>query len=282
MKGARTPVGYTIIEVMIVLAVSGVMFIIAANFINGKQEATSFPQGVNELASNLQNTVEQVTDGQYSDINVNCTFNYVGPSSSITFPSGAESQGTRTPCVFLGKVVQFDVNDGLGDTDTQQYETFSLAGGRVDPATDMPVTVLANDAPTAIPLLSTHSIVPQHLDIVDMGPELVANNPSPPAIKSYGVGFIQNLGSTNTPGTQNGAQPINLYYASGLAADLNLASSPAITNTYINGQKLTLLPSTYEMVMCVTDHTQYAYIQIGSTNNQLSVKTKMLGNTQCT
>ena len=68
MNGGKRPLGYTIIEVMIVLAVSGVMFIIAASFISGKQESTAFTEGANEFASQLQQTIAEVADGQYSDV----------------------------------------------------------------------------------------------------------------------------------------------------------------------------------------------------------------------
>lgn len=54
MKGGKSPLGYTVVEVMIVLAVSGIMFLVAANFINGKQQKTSFANGVNEMASRIQ------------------------------------------------------------------------------------------------------------------------------------------------------------------------------------------------------------------------------------
>ena len=53
-RHSKQPFGYTIVEVMIVLAVSSAMFLIAANFINGKQERTAFSQGSNEMVSQLQ------------------------------------------------------------------------------------------------------------------------------------------------------------------------------------------------------------------------------------
>jgi prepilin-type N-terminal cleavage/methylation domain-containing protein len=288
MKGARTPAGYTILEVMIVLAVSGMMFLIAANFISGKQEAASFPQGVNQLAANIQNTIEQVDNGQYSDIDFTCTFHYGDSSVNITTSPEVtrtnsmvgDTQGTQAPCIFLGKVIQF--NSGV--VNTQQYQTFTMAGGRLD-AANQPITTLANASPTAVrPFLTIQSIVPQSLNIIDMNQEPVSKEPpltyafAPgtvvPNTSYYGVGFIQSLGTTAQNGAQNGAQPLNLYYVAGLAANM---ASPVIDKT-----TLTLVLPGNEIVMCVTDNTKYAYIEIGSANSQVSVSVKMLGANQCT
>jgi len=280
MKGARTPAGYTIIEVMIVLAVSGVMFLIAADFIGGKQETTTFTQGVNELAANLQNTIAQVSDGQYTDIDFTCTFTYGGQSSTLTIlpstaPTGTDTQGTQSPCIFLGKVDQFN---------REQYQTFSLAGGRVDnsgnPITadaSNPTTPLDNDAPTPISYLTVQTFVPEHLDIKSMGVELTATNPPNSSYleSSSGIGFLQDLGTVSQSGAQNGngAQPIELYYVSLLG--------PASPPSAINGSTLTLVPAGQEVLMCVTDYTRYAYIEIGSANNQLGVRVDILEGSTC-
>ncbi len=69
----RQSLGYTIVEVLVVLAVSSFMFVIAANFINGRQERASFASGSNDLASALRNVLNQVADGHYSDVPMTCT-----------------------------------------------------------------------------------------------------------------------------------------------------------------------------------------------------------------
>ena len=91
----KQPLGYTIIEVMIVLAVSGLMFIIAATFINGKQQRATFTAGVNEMASELQNVIEQVNDGSYADVPLNCV------SAGAGFPSGRRKCAGHQPAVRL-------------------------------------------------------------------------------------------------------------------------------------------------------------------------------------
>ena len=311
MKGARTPAGYTIVEVMIVLAVSGLMFLMAASFIGGKQEDTSFPQGVNELASSIQNTIAQVSDGQYSDINLTCNFHYVtaDPQTSYMSPPPAIAAGPGTTtnntagndhsatsqnieCTFLGKVLEFD-EPGMPGVSVQQYQTFTLAGGRLDnnnqPITADPgpnpgvfyPTPLDDDAPTPIdPALTTTTQIPQNLNVVDISQEPIAQEPTSLTIpfvhgfssnSSYGIGFIQDLGTTSEVGAENGSQPINIYYVNGLV----YPETPAAST--INGASLSLLQPGQEIVMCVTDYKQYADIEIGGSSNQLNVRVKMLG-----
>jgi hypothetical protein len=252
MKGGknRQSFGYTVVEVMIVLAVSGMMFIVAANFINGKQAKTAFNQGVNEMASRLQDTIEQVTDGRYSDIPLNCSV--VG--SSLNFSGPTKGQGKNQDCVFLGKIVHFYSADGSGQP--QDYETFSLATART-------ATTLVGT--TNIPNLTTHGTVPQRLNIVSMS---VKTNGFPATeITVYNIGFAQGLGVSNGAGAyKSGAQTVGLVYAT------NLNKSSTGTGLHV--------VSAQSATICLSDDKRYAQISVGddtANNNQLIVKVKMLG-----
>src|ERR1700722_14172147 len=147
MKGGknRQPLGYTILEVMIVLAISGAMFLIAISFISGKQEHTAFTDGVNNMVSQLQDAIQQVTNGEYSDIPLTCT---AGSGSPPSFDaSGNPSQGTTTSCVFVGKFFHFWPNNP-GASGAAAYEVFTLAGNRLDNGN--PAVTLSEVAPVPV------------------------------------------------------------------------------------------------------------------------------------
>lgn len=295
MKGDTAPLGYTIVEVMIVLAVSGVMFLIAANFIGGRQQSVSFTQGVNELASNIQNTIEEVSDGKYSDVDLSCSFSY--PSSAATAfvnGTGGSTQGQNTNCIFLGKVLHFNIADGVsGATPAEQYETLTLAGGRLDNA-NTPVYMdaahvcapLDNDGPVivggapgnAVGGLTTIQAVPQLLDVIDVSLQTIGSVPATPGVctvasgsTSYGIGFLQDLGTAN----EAPAKPIDLYYVAGLGANT------AVGTGNVNGTTLMRVPVQDDIVMCISDGVHWATINLGNENNQLAVDVKMLGTTPC-
>jgi prepilin-type N-terminal cleavage/methylation domain-containing protein len=256
MKGGKTPLGYTIIEIMIVLAVSGLMFVIAANFINGKQEKAAFTQGVNEMASRVQGTIEQITDGQYSDIPLNCQF-----AGTTVFAGPTAHQGQNSNCVFLGKVLHLSE----GGT-SYKYETFSIAGGRVD-GSGNPITSLTAADPKVIPGLETQQSTPQ---------QLIVNNVTidDSGTRSFAFGFFQGQGSPDIAHSlQDGPQSLSLYYVAGVTDSMNTSTS--LATIQINGGAN--LVAARQVDICMYDGTQYADIILGTNNNQVNVTVKRYG-----
>jgi len=123
MKGGKTKTGYTIVEVMIVLAISSMMFLASNAFISGKVSESSFRTGVNETASRIQDTINQVSSGQYSDQPFDCSID--GGSGNLIFSTASgDNQGKNTNCVYIGKYIQFNTDS--------TYTVSSLAAKKVD------------------------------------------------------------------------------------------------------------------------------------------------------
>lgn len=273
MLGGRNknrPLGYTIVEVMIVLAVSGMMFLIAANFINGKQQRAAFTQGSNDTVSQLQNIVEDVTNGHYSDVPIACQ----ASASSISFPTGSDAQGTHQDCVFLGKIVHFYGPAGQATN----YNVFSIAAGRnISGQLSSSTTAVAA---ITTPGLTTTAAIPQGLYVKSMSVQPVSGSP---ANNVYNIGFAQGLGTidaaTGTYQTSN--QPVSLIYTTGLAA-----TTKGDASSVGGGNILPAVSAT----MCISDGTRYAQIFVGgasttsassNNNNQLSISVQQLGTAAC-
>jgi hypothetical protein len=135
MKGGIRPLGYTIVEVMIFLAVSGVMFLLAASFISGKQEVVEFKQGLTSTATQVQNTLNAVSNGEFPSLaSISCSaIPYGQPTISAT-PAPQGTNGGPNGCIFLGKVIQFNV----GNVDTN-YEVYTIAARQTDTSTGQDV-----------------------------------------------------------------------------------------------------------------------------------------------
>lgn len=102
--------GFTIVEVMIVLAVSGLLLISAIVLINGRQAKTEFTTGINDELSQIQQIITDTTDGYYpNNGDISCTGN---PGVGVVLKSAATKQGTNSGCIYLGSAIQF----GLGST----------------------------------------------------------------------------------------------------------------------------------------------------------------------
>lgn len=113
--------GFTIIETLIVIAVSGLLLLSAMLLIVGQQNKVQFTQSIQEIQSAIQQTMSEVGTGYYSNPgNMRCE----GTSGNLRITSGNREQGANTGCIFIGKVMQF----GVRDTDPQNYIVHSVAG----------------------------------------------------------------------------------------------------------------------------------------------------------
>jgi hypothetical protein len=111
--------GYTIVEVMIFLAVTTGLFIIANAAFSGQNERTQFSQAVRGTESQIQDWINDVNTGYYPDVAFNCS---KGGNTQPTISSGSYGQGTRDGCIFVGKVVRFK--------DSRHISLDTLAGNR--------------------------------------------------------------------------------------------------------------------------------------------------------
>jgi hypothetical protein len=126
MRRGTDPRGYTILEVMIFLAVSGVMFLIAATFISDKQTKSEFKLSMDDINTQVQQVINDVGNGYFpSNNNFTCTASNIA-GAPPTFAPGANpgGQGANRGCVFLGKVIQFRVNG----TNQAGYNIYTVAG----------------------------------------------------------------------------------------------------------------------------------------------------------
>jgi len=101
MIGGNKPHGYTIVEVLIFLAISSLMFLLAAGFISGKQSAVEFKQGMNDINTQIGSVVNDVANGQYPP---SATFTCTAPPLSPTsFYRGYDRPGFERWLYFSGQ-----------------------------------------------------------------------------------------------------------------------------------------------------------------------------------
>lgn len=268
MRGGKNkqPLGYTIVEVLIVLAISGMMFVVATVFIAGKQANTQFTTGTHQFAAEMQSIAEQVTDGQYSDIPFTCT---PGATKLSFIVQATDNQGQNSNCEFIGKIVHFD---GVG---SGGYQILPIAGSRLDknnsgnPATDFNsarATVIY-DAGGGVDL-TKQKVIPQGLTL-----KSIKVTESGGTHTDYSFGFTQGLGISDNSGSgsyKSGAQISQLSYA-------DQSSLGAAAKTAVDSSKM---GAASKVEICITDGPRNALITIDITNSQLNVITKM-GATVC-
>src|ERR1700761_7227045 len=116
--GHRTATaGFTIIEVLIVLAISSALLISAAALISGRQAKTEFMTGINNTQQQIQQIINETASGYYPNAgNFTCTGSLVG--GVVSFSNAASQQGTNAGCIFMGKAIQFGLGSSGDDAST--------------------------------------------------------------------------------------------------------------------------------------------------------------------
>lgn len=233
----RVSNGYTVLEVMIFLAVSSVLITSAWNLISGKQEQTSFDQKMRETQSKLQQWISDVSTGVS---NGDPSRQYCDNSSGrpeIINPPPSRPANYSPQCIFLGKAIQFtDHSLGLHTSPNQDSTLYiySVFGCRYSGCNSTPVLppdmYSANPEP-AIGLISgvlTYADLTQTFDVSPAYVKSVCDNPpSCSGSHSHLIGFMNSF-NTDENTAVNGSENLNVYLYK-----LNNNDAPA--NDLING-----------------------------------------------
>lgn len=271
MSGGRVASkGFTIMEVLIVLTITALLFLSATALISGKQDQTEFDQAINEVQSQIQQAIGDVSNGYFPNLNnFTCSASSGGPVIASGTGTG---QGTNTGCIFIGKVLRFGITGGS----SEQFSTYTLAGLQQD-SSGNDVSSLAAAMPAVI--------APTTL------------NPSAP--DDSATGSLQNgLTTYQTATTSNGNTIAGIALVSTFApADITQSSSQNVDLVPIYGTMATtsadaintalrssppIDPSGGAQICFVSGTTnQSGLITIGSANSTLSVTLTIKGNKTC-
>ncbi len=112
--------GYTIVEVLIFLAVSAVLFASTMALLSGRQQRVHFTNVVRDFETKLTDVANDVSNGYYQSAgNVTC-------DNALTIGvSASKTQGTNNECIMLGRVIKFGY-----DTGGERFGIYSLVGRR--------------------------------------------------------------------------------------------------------------------------------------------------------
>ena len=186
-QSSKTSSGFTIVEVMIVLAVTALMFVSVALVINGKQQSAEFESSIRDTKSQIQQVINEAASG-YPNYTGNCMFS----SNSIV------TNGTGTTyCTFLGKLLHFS-NDNSG-----MYSVYPIVADKsqLDSATS--TSTLANVKPQLLVAGLGTNKIQYGLNVVSMTD--LSNAPV------GSVGFIQSFAPGTATGTElSGAQTMQV------------------------------------------------------------------------
>ena len=144
--------GYTILELLIVVAVSSFMFVVVSISFGGRQEQVQFTQAVRDFDSQLKDIINDVSTGYFPESAEGCTVSGGnGPNRRPVLSASPGDIGTNDECVLIGKAIQFspEVNNGVNDN-RELYKVYNIVGLRVNSDNVNP-TSLAESVPRVVP-----------------------------------------------------------------------------------------------------------------------------------
>ena len=248
--------GFTIVETMIVLAVTGGLFVVIAATLSGRQRSNEFTQSINDARSRIQQVITEAKNGYFPNTDYACT----ASASSVIIAAGSDAQGSRTDCVFLGKVLQFNVNGH----DPSEVIVYPVAGIRTK--TDV--------------LLADPSVVSNSL--VDLSTNFNLKY-GLTVEKTRVVGGTQNVGAfgvlssldTTTPG-KSGDQQFDLYALSGIQLGHDkLTDATDLLSAFSKNPA-----AGFQICFKSGGTDQWGLITVGNNGSQLSVDLQ-IRNTTC-
>lgn len=150
---SRNAGGYTIIEVIIVLTVSTLLFAASVIGYSAQNRRTQFTQSVNNFAQDIQDVLNDVENGFYPTTHdFSCRVS--GNSAPIIDPPGVGTpteQGKNTDCIFIGRAIQFAPFNGADPDYRSKIDIYTVVGRRTQPnGTNEPSLGLDDAMPTAI------------------------------------------------------------------------------------------------------------------------------------
>ena len=274
MRGGKKARGFTIIETLIVLAVTGGLFVAVALTLSGRQNRTEFEQSIQEIKSQIEQTINEVGTGFYPNTNnFRCTAGGSGPVLS----TGATNQGENTGCIFLGKVMQF----GLTGTDPEEFRVFTVAGLQRNSAGEE-VTTYTEARPTVVSPSTSSPGTPNATATGKLLYGLTTHEVYYGTVKTNigAVAFVNSLAAYSSGSIISGAQQVQVIPINGTFLNVTQAqAAESINNRFTtspinvaNGVKLCFVSG---------GTNQSGLITIGSNNRQLSVTLSIKDNKTC-
>lgn len=247
--------GYTIIEVVIFLTISSVLLLSVLTLFNGRIQSSQFSQAVRSLDATIKSTANEASTGTFAESqDFSCT---VSPTGQITTnPLQPGEQGTRSACIFAGKLVNFGV-DGSGCTNPvsasqcSNTDIYTVVGRRIGSSDGKVSTGLIGATGAKPVIVQTPNLTTRYNLGYGTHVTGVYQNTDPLGTQYSAVGFFQSFNSSYDASGNlgSGSQGVELWTASSgtpIISPLNQAAAA----TMVQDERLAPAPPE-GVVVCV-------------------------------
>lgn len=242
MKAVRLGGGYTVIETLIFLAISSVLFFMAYHNVFSNRGRTEFTQGVRDFENQLIDIMNDVDNGYYPyNGTQNCTF--VSPNG-VSIGAGSTELGSSGECVFAGRVITTPIGGSFTISTLVAPRQIIQGGVKKDLEA---ITDSAN-----VLYLTEDFRVPYSIKITD-----VERSAGPAAL---GIGFVTTFTARNSAAMQTKGT-----FTKTQLAVFDIIPTGTVTATNLSN-------ASQGVFICIKSETsnQKALVRIGGTGQQLS------------
>ncbi|MEI9914126.1 MAG: hypothetical protein WDN66_04065 [Candidatus Saccharibacteria bacterium] len=284
---SKTRAGFTIVETMIFLAVSGLMFILAIGAMSGKQQQTEFQTSVGTLKSDLNQALSNVADGNFQN-QVNGQYIDCSASASGLAVSLGSSFNVDPGCSAIGEIIGFGTNPA-GQQNFYLIPVFGCTYTACNTALPNPTfTTNFTDAKTQTYISGNYS--DYQSTILPFGLTVDSSNTNTSAIGIFSfTSFADSEGSALSSGSSHVELfPIDSYSPTATPTSIaTYVSGGRITNcgtntVCISGNRTAINPTTLQI--CVdsgTSDSKSALFSIGGAGNITAVSDQIYNNSGC-
>jgi len=275
MRRGLNSQAYTIVEVIIFLAVSSALLVSALLFVGGQQRKTEFYQSIHDIEQQINDVMNNVSTGYYAKTTgFNCGIN----GTDLDFLEGSAAQGANQGCLFIGRAIQFSVGG-----DGKNFNVYNLVGKQYSSGTTE-VNSLQEARPKALatsPADNTENrILKYGLNVVSMD----YDSTIPTSVVAFVTDFAQPGTGVSVGGLESGSRTAKLYAIVGTT--LNSSKDDAVAKIddpgSINAGAVNIKEASSVKICFASGGTnQSGLITIGGENRQLSTKLEIFYNNNC-
>lgn len=267
--------GFTIIEVMITLAISGVMFVTAIGLFSSQTGETQFSQTMQDLNSEITAKLKEVgtnLSGSYQQYS--CTVNPAGSPPRAVLSAGS----TNSDCLYLGKAISAP----QGSTSLYIY---TVLGNRQTYQGGSSTGIVESFADTnPVPAITSPYNLTETYNLRSAKVKTSQINKSNDTSKYYLVGFYTDLQGGVTYSTDNNPHLITKAYSIGTAPGKNDADVNnciiRTDNTIAGNCPLSPVDATV-WTLCLADTGSSRTARLDVNNSTSGITTNLQFNVQC-
>jgi prepilin-type N-terminal cleavage/methylation domain-containing protein len=263
--------GFTIIEMLMVTAISGMIAISAFSIINGQQQKNEMRQGVIGFENKITDIANDVSTGYFPNESSYPRCGVSGGAISFT-GFGTVGDGASAACIFGGKIIRFN-NAGPGPED--MFDVYTVAARRVD-SDGNPYTDLydLNTGQIRIAMKSSTELVnePTNIGYNLRIKSAVVRGPGGSTSNIGGLVFLSGFGKYNQGGsssTLTGTPTTDIYYFDSTIVDINTTASNPSNYEELNADE--------SIVVCVQQGASGSTAEVifGQKGRNLSIQSDM-------